>query len=74
LSILQAIMRLHGDAFEWKQPPYEYEYEKRPIDLILGSRSLRREIESLKPLDGAFHSWTAPLTGFLATAKTFHLY
>lgn len=33
------------EGFEWKQPPYEYEYEKLPIDLINGTDSIRLWIE-----------------------------
>ncbi len=35
-----------GDHFQWKQPPYEYEYEKPPIDMINGTDKLRLWIES----------------------------
>ncbi len=31
--------------FEWKSPPYEYEYKKLPIDLINGSDKIRLWIE-----------------------------
>lgn len=30
-----------GAGFQWKQPPYEYEYEKMPVDLINGNDRLR---------------------------------
>ena len=33
-----------GEAFAWKQPPYEYEYEKAPIDMINGTDQLREWI------------------------------
>lgn len=29
----------------WKEPPYEYEYEKLPIDILSGSEELRRAVE-----------------------------
>lgn len=34
-----------GPAFQWKQPPYEYEYNKMPVDLINGSDQLRHWVE-----------------------------
>lgn len=34
-----------GNAFAWKQPPYEYEYEKLPVDLINGTDRLRFWVE-----------------------------
>jgi hypothetical protein len=27
---------LYPDSFAWKQPPYEYEREKLPIEILLG--------------------------------------
>ncbi len=33
-----------GEHFQWKQPPYEYEYERMPIDLINGSDFFRLEL------------------------------
>lgn len=37
-------------GFAWKQPPYEYEYEKLPIDILFGSSWPRQAIEALEPL------------------------
>lgn len=36
LEIIRMIRRLYGDQFAWKQPPYEYETEKLPIEILLG--------------------------------------
>lgn len=44
LCLLQAIMTRHPAHFALKQPPYEYEMEKLPLDLILGSRRLREAL------------------------------
>jgi uncharacterized protein YbbC (DUF1343 family) len=34
-----------GAQFLWKQPPYEYEYHKLPIDLINGGSEMREWVE-----------------------------
>jgi uncharacterized protein YbbC (DUF1343 family) len=34
-----------GDEFKWKEPPFEYEYDKVPIDLLNGSDKLRNWID-----------------------------
>jgi uncharacterized protein YbbC (DUF1343 family) len=34
-----------GSEFKWKEPPYEYEYHKAPIDLINGTDKLRQWVE-----------------------------
>jgi uncharacterized protein YbbC (DUF1343 family) len=45
LALLRSIMEAHADRFAWRSPPYEYEYERMPIDLILGDRGMREELE-----------------------------
>jgi uncharacterized protein YbbC (DUF1343 family) len=40
----QFFQELSSD-FEWKLPPYEYEFEKLPIDLINGSSRIREWVE-----------------------------
>ena len=36
VEIIRCIRKLYPEAFAWKQPPYEYEYEKLPIQILLG--------------------------------------
>lgn len=45
LAICQGICHVHGDRFQWLPPPYEYEYEKLPIDIILGDGTVREQLE-----------------------------
>ena len=45
LALLRGIARLWPDAFAWKQPPYEYEHEKLPIDVIAGGPWVREWVE-----------------------------
>ncbi|MDR1872353.1 MAG: DUF1343 domain-containing protein [Deltaproteobacteria bacterium] len=40
LTILEIVLKLWPTQFRLKEPPYEYEYDRRPIDLILGRKSL----------------------------------
>jgi uncharacterized protein YbbC (DUF1343 family) len=72
LDFLRAVLCTHKEDFRWKDPPYEYEYRRRPIDLILGVSTLRRELEegalSATPLRDrwkeqtrAFSEWRRPL-------------
>jgi len=35
-TILEVVIRRWPDNFAWKQPPYEYETEKLPIEILLG--------------------------------------
>lgn len=45
VAVLKAIHDLYPDHFQWKKPPYEYETEKLPIDILAGTGRLREEIE-----------------------------
>lgn len=42
LALIAAIQRRWPDEFHWTLPPYEYESEKPPIDILVGSDELRR--------------------------------
>jgi uncharacterized protein YbbC (DUF1343 family) len=46
LHILAAVRRLWPDKFAWLPPPYEYEREKMPIDILFGSPRLREALLS----------------------------
>ncbi len=41
LTILAAVVTLWPQQFGWLPPPYEYEREKMPIDILFGSSRLR---------------------------------
>jgi uncharacterized protein YbbC (DUF1343 family) len=51
VAVLKVIHDLYPDQFTWKQPPYEYEYEKMPIDILAGTERLRLDIENGVHLD-----------------------
>jgi len=36
VEIIRTIRRTFGESFAWKEPPYEYEYERLPIEVLLG--------------------------------------
>jgi uncharacterized protein YbbC (DUF1343 family) len=46
VAILAAVARLWPEHFKWLPPPYEYETEKPPIDILSGSSRLREAIDS----------------------------
>ncbi|MDX2501287.1 MAG: DUF1343 domain-containing protein [Deltaproteobacteria bacterium] len=74
LHLLQAVIGHHRQQFEWKTPPYEYEFERMPIDLILGDRTIRRRIEKLEPIDEIEASWQDGLDQFKEISKNYYLY
>ncbi|MEN8262480.1 MAG: DUF1343 domain-containing protein [Nitrospirota bacterium] len=50
VAIIKAVHDLYPGDFKWKQPPYEYEMEKMPIDVLAGTDRLRNDIEKGTPL------------------------
>jgi uncharacterized protein YbbC (DUF1343 family) len=67
LTFLREILDLHRPDFAWKEPPYEYEYERLPIDLILGDVTLRQGLEDGTNMVGlwedemkSYLEWRAP--------------
>lgn len=74
LRLLQAVISHHGDRFQWKRPPYEYEFERQPIDLIIGDQAIRRRIENLDDIDQIEKSWLEDLKTFTEASQRFHLY
>jgi uncharacterized protein YbbC (DUF1343 family) len=41
LLFFKALRNLQPDIMKWRQPPYEYEHERLPIDLLTGSQLAR---------------------------------
>ena len=74
LHLLRAILSVHGRDFEWKPPPYEYEHERMPIDLIIGDGRIRQRLENLEPIEEIEADWQSPLKQFMEIRKDFLLY
>ncbi|MEA3231680.1 MAG: DUF1343 domain-containing protein, partial [Thermodesulfobacteriota bacterium] len=74
LKLIQAVMENHRTDFQYKAPPYEYELKRRPIDLIIGDRDIRRRIENLESVDTVATSWRPALKAFIETSRPYLLY
>ena len=74
LALLQAVIHNHRDQFKWKSPPYEYEYERMPIDLICGDDKIRYQIENMVPVPDMEASWQKDLDKFEKLRSAFFLY
>jgi uncharacterized protein YbbC (DUF1343 family) len=74
LILLQAIIKLYPDEFKFKEPPYEYEFERMPIDLILGSKILRERLCAFEDLQSIAFEWEEPLKEFKSVARHYYLY
>ena len=67
-------MAEHRGQFEWKPPPYEYEFKRLPIDLIIGNRNIRIRLENLEPIDAIEADWQEELNHFKSISREFQLY
>lgn len=56
-AILKAAHDLYPEHFVWREPPYEYETEKMPIDILAGTDRLGRDIEKGENLDQTEEWW-----------------
>jgi len=74
LKLLRAVYMYHTDEFEWKSPPYEYEMEKQPIDLLIGDKNIRLRIEAGDNVDEIEKSWQIDLDKFTEISRQVHLY
>jgi uncharacterized protein YbbC (DUF1343 family) len=45
LEIIRTIRKTHPDDFLWREPPYEFEEKKKPIDILIGNSRIREMIE-----------------------------
>jgi uncharacterized protein YbbC (DUF1343 family) len=64
VAILKAMHDLYPEHFSWKQPPYEYETEKMPIDILAGTDKLRKDIEKGEALNRMEEWWTEQCNQF----------
>jgi len=74
LTLLQAVASVHPETFHWKSPPYEYEFEKLPFDLITGDPSVRKAVENPDPLEDLEQTWAEELKGFEEIRRPYLLY
>ena len=74
LRLLQAVIRTGGDAFDWKAPPYEYEYHRRPIDLILGDGGLAGRLAAMDDIGALAAQWEDDCRRFKRHSRRWLLY
>jgi uncharacterized protein YbbC (DUF1343 family) len=74
-ALIAAFRRALPSSFAlWRQPPYEYEHEKLPIDILAGSSALRQQIESDATPQQMAESWRKDEELFRKVRKTYLLY
>ncbi len=71
LAILKSVRDYHENQFQWKEPPYEYDYKNNPIHLILGSNKTSLATKEKKPNDDF---WLNGLKDYTEQIKSSLLY
>ena len=74
VALIDEFRRADPVRFAWRRPPYEYETEKEPIDMLAGSPALRTQIEAGMPLAEIEASWCADLEAFATVRARYLLY
>jgi len=74
LALLKAIIETYRDEFAWRKPPYEYDFKRLPIDLILGDSSIRTTLQEGRGIEKLLEDCSEELKGFLETRKSYLIY
>ena len=74
VSLMRECCGLAPDRFKWRDPPYEYEHDKMPIDILAGSPTLRKQIERQVPLEEIAQSWRPGVAQFAQAIRPYLLY
>jgi uncharacterized protein YbbC (DUF1343 family) len=74
VALLCQFRLMAPSLFGWRQPPYEYEYEKMPIDILAGSDRLRQRIESGDTAGAIAGEWDEAVEAFAPVREKYLLY
>ncbi len=74
LALIQRTYDLYNPSFAWRPPPYEYEVEKLPFDILCGTDAIRKVIENGIPVATLRKDWKADCALFARERKPFLLY
>ncbi len=73
-AAIQQIRLLYPDHFAWRNPPYEYELEKWPIDILCGTDTVRKAVETTRPITLLEKEWAHGAAAFQDERRNFLLY
>jgi uncharacterized protein YbbC (DUF1343 family) len=74
MAVIEQIREADPHAFLWKRPPYEYEADKEPIDVIAGSPSFRIAIDAGQRAEEIAGRWQRSVADFHELRKPYLLY
>jgi uncharacterized protein YbbC (DUF1343 family) len=74
VALAGAFRRADPGRFAWRQPPYEYEHDKMPIDILAGSAVLREQIDAGVDARAIAAGWQEDEGAFRKLREPFLLY
>ena len=63
-ALIDQIRAANPKEFSWRKPPYEYEHDKEPIDILAGSPAFRLAIDSGQRAEELARVWERDSTPF----------
>ena len=74
VAMVKLIHDMYRDEFRWKEPPYEYVYDKNPFDVISGTAKIREAFEKGIELEVVVEETKAPVDEFRTLRESYLLY
>lgn len=74
IAVLQEVIRQAGEKFAWRPAPYEYVWDKEPIDILAGQMWVRPAIENLLPIHEVRERMKSEVEGFHESSSVELLY
>jgi uncharacterized protein YbbC (DUF1343 family) len=74
VAMVKTAYDMYREQFRWKDPPYEYVYDRNPFDVIAGTNKVREAIEQGDSVQSIRDGWQAPLSEFKELREGYLLY
>jgi uncharacterized protein YbbC (DUF1343 family) len=74
LTMVKVARDLYPDKFRWKEPPYEYVFDRNPFDVIAGTTKVREAFEQGTTISELQESWQPELDEFKKLREEFLIY
>ena len=74
VQLMAEFRRQDPARFPWREPPYEYEHDKEPIDILYGLDQLRLTLDAAGDVDALVSSWEPDEAAFRRSREPFLLY